>query len=334
MGIIGMIIPQMLYLIPVLYLLMIHLRSLTPRTFFAGLLGLLTPYWLVSCYLLYQGTWLTAAREFQQQLIPVMPDYSLFGWNHYLSLGIMLVIAMLCTAQSLIHTYQDKVQTRILLRTLLIMETVSIAYILIQPQFFNGLFPVLLICAAVFFGHFFALVLNRFTRICFGIILALLGIMTLFNLWMHFTLSDRLGIHRHVHFGFPGRNHTPFQLGSRVTGLYRARTRSGMVYFIYHSRKRPGRADLLLDRTSGKNGMDREIPESRQKQLDKATRFIHGKGAWMALFSFLPVIGDAILIVLGLMRAHVGIVTISMTIGKLARYILLVAAALGLISLF
>ena len=186
MGIIGMIIPQMLYLIPVLYLLMIHLRSLTPRTFFAGLLGLLTPYWLVSCYLLYQGTWLTAAREFQQQLIPVMPDYSLFGWNHYLSLGIMLVIAMLCTAQSLIHTYQDKVQTRILLRTLLIMETVSIAYILIQPQFFNGLFPVLLICAAVFFGHFFALVFNRFTRICFGISLALLGIMTLFNLWMHF----------------------------------------------------------------------------------------------------------------------------------------------------
>ena len=54
----------------------------------------------------------------------------------------------------------------------------------------------------------------------------------------------------------------------------------------------------------------------------------------MALFSFLPVIGDAILIVLGLMRAHIGIVTVSMTLGKLARYVLLVAAALGLIHLF
>ncbi|MCD7816214.1 MAG: DedA family protein [Bacteroides sp.] len=71
-----------------------------------------------------------------------------------------------------------------------------------------------------------------------------------------------------------------------------------------------------------------------KKQLDKAARFIHGKGAWMALFSFLPVIGDAILIVLGLMRAHIGIVTASMTLGKLARYVLLVAAALGLIHLF
>lgn len=48
---------------------------------------------------------------------------------------------------------------------------------------------------------------------------------------------------------------------------------------------------------------------------------------------FLPVVGDAILIVLGLMRAHIGIVTISMSIGKLARYAILVAATLGIISL-
>lgn len=71
-----------------------------------------------------------------------------------------------------------------------------------------------------------------------------------------------------------------------------------------------------------------------QKQMDRAIRFIHGRGAWMALFSFLPVIGDAILIVLGLMRANIWIVTTSMTIGKLGRYASLVAATLGVISLF
>lgn len=71
-----------------------------------------------------------------------------------------------------------------------------------------------------------------------------------------------------------------------------------------------------------------------QKQLDKAVRFVHGKGAWMALFSFLPVIGDAILIALGLMRANVWIVGFSMTIGKLGRYAILVATTLGLLKLF
>lgn len=71
-----------------------------------------------------------------------------------------------------------------------------------------------------------------------------------------------------------------------------------------------------------------------KKQMDRAARFIHGRGSWIALFSFLPVIGDAILIVLGLMRANVWIVTLSMSIGKLARYAILVAAALEVYKLF
>lgn len=71
-----------------------------------------------------------------------------------------------------------------------------------------------------------------------------------------------------------------------------------------------------------------------KKQMDRAERFIRGRGSWMALFSFLPVIGDAILIVLGWMRANVWIVALSMTIGKLARYAILVAATLGVFKLF
>lgn len=71
-----------------------------------------------------------------------------------------------------------------------------------------------------------------------------------------------------------------------------------------------------------------------KKQLDKATRFIHGRGSWIAVFSFLPVIGDAILIVLGLMKANLYIVALSMTFGKLARYALLVAATIGAFKFF
>lgn len=71
----------------------------------------------------------------------------------------------------------------------------------------------------------------------------------------------------------------------------------------------------------------------KKKQMDKAERFIKGKGSWIAFLSFLPVIGDAILVVLGLMRANPVIVTISMTLGKLARYAILVATTLKLISL-
>ena len=62
----------------------------------------------------------------------------------------------------------------------------------------------------------------------------------------------------------------------------------------------------------------------KKEDLDKAHKFMAGKGAWMGLLSVIPVIGDVITVALGLMRANVVIVVISVTISKLARYILLV----------
>ena len=65
----------------------------------------------------------------------------------------------------------------------------------------------------------------------------------------------------------------------------------------------------------------------KKEDLDKAHKFMAGKGAWMGLLSVIPVIGDVITVALGLMRANVVIVVISVTISKLARYMLLVFGA-------
>ena len=62
----------------------------------------------------------------------------------------------------------------------------------------------------------------------------------------------------------------------------------------------------------------------KKKSLDKAERFMAGRGAWMGFFAFLPLLGSAITIVLGLTRANIIISTISITIGKVLRYVLLV----------
>lgn len=48
------------------------------------------------------------------------------------------------------------------------------------------------------------------------------------------------------------------------------------------------------------------------------------RGAWMGFFAFLPLLGSAITIVLGLTRANIVISVISITIGKVLRYVLLV----------
>ena len=64
-----------------------------------------------------------------------------------------------------------------------------------------------------------------------------------------------------------------------------------------------------------------------QRDLDRATRFMAGRGAWMGFFAFVPVLGSAITIVLGLMRANIPISLVSMTIGKFLRYALLIYGA-------
>lgn len=62
----------------------------------------------------------------------------------------------------------------------------------------------------------------------------------------------------------------------------------------------------------------------KKKSLDKAERFMAGHGAWMGFFAFLPLLGSAITIVLGLTRANIPVSILSITIGKVLRYVLLV----------
>jgi membrane protein YqaA with SNARE-associated domain len=65
----------------------------------------------------------------------------------------------------------------------------------------------------------------------------------------------------------------------------------------------------------------------KKSDLDKAERFMAGRGAWMGFFAFLPVLGSAITILLGLMRANVVISFVSITLGKIFRYLVLIYGA-------
>ncbi|MBF1399741.1 YqaA family protein [Prevotella histicola] len=61
-----------------------------------------------------------------------------------------------------------------------------------------------------------------------------------------------------------------------------------------------------------------------QKSLDRAQRFMAGRGSWMGFFAFLPIIGSAITVVLGLTRSNIVITILSMTIGKAIRYAIII----------
>ncbi|KGI61447.1 ABC transporter, substrate-binding protein [Prevotella sp. DNF00663] len=68
------------------------------------------------------------------------------------------------------------------------------------------------------------------------------------------------------------------------------------------------------------------------ENLNRATKFMGGRGAWMGFFGFIPFLGSAITIALGLMRANFFISTISMSMGKFLRYVILILSVASLTS--
>lgn len=61
----------------------------------------------------------------------------------------------------------------------------------------------------------------------------------------------------------------------------------------------------------------------KPEEIARVHKFMAGRGAWMGLLSVVPVFGDVITIVLGLMRANLLISFFSITVSKLLRYLLL-----------
>lgn len=72
----------------------------------------------------------------------------------------------------------------------------------------------------------------------------------------------------------------------------------------------------------------------KPEKLEKMQHFLHGKGALMAFFVFLPVVGDIIVVAFGLMRANIVMVAVSMLAGKFLRYYVWMELTLGALSLF
>lgn len=71
----------------------------------------------------------------------------------------------------------------------------------------------------------------------------------------------------------------------------------------------------------------------KKEKIDRMQRFLQGKGALMAFFAFLPFVGEAIAIALGFMRSNLVLTSVSMFAGKLVRYVAMLWALQGAISL-
>ena len=68
--------------------------------------------------------------------------------------------------------------------------------------------------------------------------------------------------------------------------------------------------------------------------MRRARMLVNRWGAWMGLFCWVPILGDAILATLGLMRYNPLLTNFIMFVGRTLRYVVVLFSALGVVRLF
>lgn len=190
-GLAGLVVPCVVWTFPILFICMIYLRSLSMKTFLAGIIGMVLPYWFLFCYGVYIDdiSWGVLYLSALVRFRPVIADYASLSIGQLVSLGILLLFFIVYGAFYMQSAYKDKVQTRIMLQVIFWMGVWAFVLMLLQPHYLNALFPAAAVSTAVLGGHLFALSFNRVVRVTFYSTIILLALLLIFNQWIQLFIS-------------------------------------------------------------------------------------------------------------------------------------------------
>ncbi|MBR6031025.1 MAG: hypothetical protein IKP36_03580 [Bacteroidaceae bacterium] len=189
--------PVMLPMAALFFLyLVVFLRSLTAKAFWAGILGLVAPYWCYAVWL-FLGAWgmEQGAAGFLWEGLEV-PDYSLAAFpfplapdltdSQMVKLSNVAVIVLLATV-SIIHylrtNYDDKIRVRMILYIYVVQTLVLMAFLLLQPAQYETTMALLICSASPLIAHFFALSSSILSNLFFVLSLLLTAALATLNLW-------------------------------------------------------------------------------------------------------------------------------------------------------
>ena len=186
LGLVSLAKVHLLVLIPIYWIIMIILSSLSPRTFIASLLGLLTPYWfgITAVLLLYKDNLTMFTNHFRPFTeVTFFSAYDSIPLSHYLTYGFLVILTITGIVHFLRTSYNDKIRTRQLYYSIMFFDIAVLVLLPIFPQYDDLLFRPTIILTSPLIGHFIALTNTKITNIAFYVILITALLLTGFNLW-------------------------------------------------------------------------------------------------------------------------------------------------------
>lgn len=183
---------HLLLLIPIYWILMIFLSSISLHTFLASLIGLATPYWFwIGAVIFHDKLQLTPFINHFSPLMEVdfFGSYNSIPLSHYLTYAFLVILTITGITHFLRTSYKDKIRTRQLFYSIMFFNLVILILIPIFPQYYDLLFRPAIILTSPLIGHFIALTNTKITNIAFYFILITALVLTGINLWISSFIS-------------------------------------------------------------------------------------------------------------------------------------------------
>lgn len=182
LGVASLFFVQTIYVFPLVWLLSrFLLQSFSWRTWVISLLGLITPYWFALPWYIYQQDYESIIAHFQPLVEFSRPEEGL----QPLQL-IFFVFVGLLTIIGAIHfwreSYKERIRTRQIYTFLLWAGLAVSLVIILQPQHYDTLIRVVLICLCPFIAHFFTLSQSKITKYLFFGTLAIVIILSIISI--------------------------------------------------------------------------------------------------------------------------------------------------------
>lgn len=188
LGLGSLVFPQMLVLSFFHYwYLIVLLRAISWRSFFAGIIGLLLPYWFWAAFCALTDNFspiITHILRITEWHPIAIENYLYLPQSWIASWAVITITSIVGGLHFLVTYYNDNIKQRMLLYIYVFQTILIQVFLLLQPQFFQTLVALLAVCASPLIAHFFALTNTRFSNLFFCFTLLLFIGLTVWNLWM------------------------------------------------------------------------------------------------------------------------------------------------------
>lgn len=174
---------QTFYYLPVLWLLMTFFtNSFSIRTFFASIIGIATPYWLSVGYYVYTDNMEGLLAHFMEFVnYHELFNYSQITDHQLVNFAFVILLAIVGMVHFMRTSYADKIRTRMIYESFMMMNAVTLVFLVLQPQHDCELGGIMIVNTAPLIAHFITFTRGKIANISFICILVVVVLILLFN---------------------------------------------------------------------------------------------------------------------------------------------------------